>query len=114
MVLARRVAPVRPTGPSPPTGPRGLLRPRGTFTVIEGDHGTTLMHPDDADARAAGVQPLLLALLITAEVRGLGHGEDPAGCNAAQSRTAWPRRLERYCGTNAKPKPTAARQAPGV
>lgn len=32
---------------------RGLLRPGGTLTVIEGDHGTTLMHPDDADARAA-------------------------------------------------------------
>lgn len=32
---------------------RGLLRPGGTLTVIEGDHGTTLMHPDDTDARAA-------------------------------------------------------------
>ena len=32
---------------------RGLLRPGGTLTVIEGDHGTTLMHPEDADARAA-------------------------------------------------------------
>ena len=32
---------------------RGLLRPGGTLTVIEGDHGTTLMHPDDAEARAA-------------------------------------------------------------
>ena len=32
---------------------RGLLRPGGTLTVIEGDHGTTLMHPDDADAHAA-------------------------------------------------------------
>jgi SAM-dependent methyltransferase len=31
----------------------GLLRPGGTLTVIEGDHGTTLMHPDDADAHAA-------------------------------------------------------------
>lgn len=30
-----------------------LLRPGGTLTVIEGDHGTTLMHPEDADARAA-------------------------------------------------------------
>jgi SAM-dependent methyltransferase len=32
---------------------RGLLRPGGTLTVIEGDHGTTLMHPEDADAHAA-------------------------------------------------------------
>jgi SAM-dependent methyltransferase len=32
---------------------RRLLRPGGTITVIEGDHGTTLMHPDDADAHAA-------------------------------------------------------------
>lgn len=30
-----------------------LLRPGGTLTVIEGDHGSTTMHPDDADARAA-------------------------------------------------------------
>jgi SAM-dependent methyltransferase len=32
---------------------RSLLQPGGTITVIEGDHGTTLMHPDDADAHAA-------------------------------------------------------------
>jgi SAM-dependent methyltransferase len=32
---------------------RRLLCPGGTLTVIEGDHGTTLMHPDDADAQAA-------------------------------------------------------------
>jgi SAM-dependent methyltransferase len=30
-----------------------LLRPGGTLTVIEGDHGSTLMHPQDADADAA-------------------------------------------------------------
>jgi SAM-dependent methyltransferase len=32
---------------------RGLLRPGGTLTVIEGDHGTTVMHPEHAHARAA-------------------------------------------------------------
>lgn len=32
---------------------RGLLRPGGTLTVIEGDHGSAFFHPDDADAQAA-------------------------------------------------------------
>jgi ubiquinone/menaquinone biosynthesis C-methylase UbiE len=32
---------------------RSMLRPGGTVTVIEGDHGSTLFHPDGADARAA-------------------------------------------------------------
>ena len=30
-----------------------VLRPGGSLTVIEGDHGSTYFHPDDADARAA-------------------------------------------------------------
>lgn len=30
-----------------------LARPGGTITVIEGDHGSALFHPDSADARAA-------------------------------------------------------------
>ena len=32
---------------------RRLIRPEGTITVIEGDHGTVLMHPESADALAA-------------------------------------------------------------
>jgi protein-L-isoaspartate O-methyltransferase len=32
---------------------RGLLRPGGTMTVIEGDHGSAYFHPDNAAARAA-------------------------------------------------------------
>jgi SAM-dependent methyltransferase len=32
---------------------RPLVKPGGTITVIEGDHGSTLFHPDDDDARAA-------------------------------------------------------------
>ena len=31
----------------------GLLRPGGTITVIEGDHGSTYFHPDSAAAHAA-------------------------------------------------------------
>jgi SAM-dependent methyltransferase len=31
----------------------GLLRPGGTITVIEGDHGSTYFHPDSGAARAA-------------------------------------------------------------
>jgi SAM-dependent methyltransferase len=32
---------------------RPLLKPGGTITVIEGDHGSVLMHPENAAARAA-------------------------------------------------------------
>ena len=32
---------------------RAMLKPGGTITVIEGDHGSTYFHPDDADARRA-------------------------------------------------------------
>ncbi|NRF65575.1 methyltransferase domain-containing protein [Aquincola sp. S2] len=32
---------------------RGLLRPGGTLTVIEGDHGPTVFHPDSAAAHEA-------------------------------------------------------------
>ncbi|KAA5834928.1 methyltransferase domain-containing protein [Saccharopolyspora hirsuta] len=32
---------------------RRLLRPGGTITAIEGDHGSVLFHPDSAHARAA-------------------------------------------------------------
>ncbi|MEJ2886055.1 MerR family transcriptional regulator [Actinomycetospora aeridis] len=31
---------------------RSVLRPGGTITVVEGDHGATAFHPDSADARA--------------------------------------------------------------
>ncbi len=32
---------------------KGLLKPNGTITVIEGDHGSAYFHPDSDDARAA-------------------------------------------------------------
>ena len=32
---------------------KGLLRPGGTITAIEGDHGSAFFHPDSAAARAA-------------------------------------------------------------
>lgn len=35
------------------TGLRRVLRPGGTLTVIEGDHGSAFFHPDSAAARAA-------------------------------------------------------------
>jgi SAM-dependent methyltransferase len=31
----------------------GSLRPGGTITVVEGDHGSTFFHPDDAEAHQA-------------------------------------------------------------
>lgn len=32
---------------------KSMLKPGGSITVIEGDHGSTYFHPDDADARHA-------------------------------------------------------------
>lgn len=32
---------------------KAMLKPGGTITVIEGDHGSTYFHPDNADARHA-------------------------------------------------------------
>jgi hypothetical protein len=32
---------------------RGVIRPGGTITVIEGDHGSTYFHPESAYARRA-------------------------------------------------------------
>ncbi len=43
------------------------LRPGGTITVIEGDHGSTFFHPDDADARRA------IECLVTLQARGGGN-----------------------------------------
>ncbi len=43
------------------------LRPGGTLTVIEGDHGSTFFHPDDADARRA------IECLVTLQARAGGN-----------------------------------------
>ena len=45
---------------------RSRLRPGGTLTVIEGDHGSTFFHPDDADARRA------VECLVTLQARAGG------------------------------------------
>ena len=46
---------------------RSVLRPGGTLTVIEGDHGSTFFHPDDADARRA------IDALVTLQARAGGN-----------------------------------------
>jgi SAM-dependent methyltransferase len=46
---------------------RALLRPGGTLTAIEGDHGSTFFHPDDADARRA------VDCLVTLQARAGGN-----------------------------------------
>jgi SAM-dependent methyltransferase len=46
---------------------RARLRPGGTLTVIEGDHGSTFFHPDDADARRA------VAALVELQARAGGN-----------------------------------------
>jgi ubiquinone/menaquinone biosynthesis C-methylase UbiE len=55
---------------------RSRLRPGGTLTVIEGDHGSTFFHPDDADARKA------IECLVTLQAR--------AGGNALIGRQVFP------------------------
>ena len=44
-----------------------VLKPGGTFTVIEGDHGSTCFHPDDAAAHAA------IRCQVTLQARGGGN-----------------------------------------
>ncbi|HEY6098422.1 MAG TPA: methyltransferase domain-containing protein, partial [Anaeromyxobacter sp.] len=46
---------------------RSRLVPGGTLTVIEGDHGSTFFHPDDADARRA------IDCLVALQARGGGN-----------------------------------------
>lgn len=46
---------------------KSRLRPGGTLTVIEGDHGSTFFHPDGANARRA-IQCLV-------ELQELAHGD---------------------------------------
>ena len=56
---------------------RDLLRPGGTLTVIEGDHGSTTFHPDSAAARRA------IQCLVDLQARG--------GGDALIGRTLYPR-----------------------
>jgi SAM-dependent methyltransferase len=46
---------------------RSRLRPGGTLTAIEGDHGSTLFHPESADARRA------VDCLVTLQARAGGN-----------------------------------------
>jgi SAM-dependent methyltransferase len=46
---------------------RARLRPGGTLTVVEGDHGSTFFHPDDPDARRA------VACLVELQARAGGN-----------------------------------------
>jgi SAM-dependent methyltransferase len=59
---------------------KGVLRPQGTITVIEGDHGSTYFHPDSAAARAA------VQCLVTLQER--------AGGNALIGRQVYPLLVE--------------------
>jgi SAM-dependent methyltransferase len=47
---------------------RSRLRAGGTLTAIEGDHGSTFFHPDDADARRA------VDCLVELQARAGGNG----------------------------------------
>jgi SAM-dependent methyltransferase len=69
---------------------RRLLRPGGTITVIEGDHGTTLMHPDDA-LIGRRLHPLLVAAgfddVRVSPRQVYVDGADPALAEAFTRRT---------------------------
>lgn len=45
-----------------------LVKPGGTITAIEGDHGSAYFHPDDSDARAA------IGCLVDLQQRAGGNG----------------------------------------
>ena len=62
---------------------RRLLRPGGTVTVIEGDHGSAYFHPDSADARAA------IDCLVALQRRG--------GGDALIGRRLYPLMVEAGC-----------------
>jgi ubiquinone/menaquinone biosynthesis C-methylase UbiE len=62
------------------TALRGLLRPGGTITVIEGDHGSAYFHPDSAAARDA--------------IRCLVELQRMAGGNAMIGRQVYPLLVE--------------------
>jgi SAM-dependent methyltransferase len=49
-------------------GLRRVLRPGGTITVIEGDHGSAIFHPDSAHARAT------IDCLVALQAAGGGNG----------------------------------------
>ncbi|HYZ03415.1 MAG TPA: methyltransferase domain-containing protein, partial [Candidatus Binatia bacterium] len=59
---------------------RRLLRPGGTITVIEGDHGSTYFHPDSPAAHAA--------------IRSLVEVQRAAGGNALIGRQLYPLLVE--------------------
>jgi SAM-dependent methyltransferase len=59
---------------------KGLLRPGGTITVIEGDHGSTYFHPDSPAAHAA--------------IRCLVELQRKAGGNALIGRQLYPLMVE--------------------
>lgn len=73
------------------TALRRVLRPGGTITVIEGDHGSTYFHPDSPDARAA----------IDCQVR-LQHD---AGGDALVGRQVYPLLVEAgFAGVRVSPR----------
>jgi SAM-dependent methyltransferase len=61
-------------------GIKRVLKPGGTLTVIEGDHGSTYFHPDSADARRA------IRCLIDLQAR--------AGGDSLIGRSLYPRLVE--------------------
>jgi len=58
----------------------GVLKPGGTLTVIEGDHGSTYFHPDSPDARRA------IQCLVDLQAR--------SGGDALIGRSLYPRLVE--------------------
>ena len=64
-------------------GLRELVRPGGTLTVIEGDHGSTLMHPESAAARAT------IACLVELQQRAGGNALIGRQVHPLMVRAGW-------------------------
>ena len=62
-----------------------VLKPGGTVTVIEGDHGSTYFHPDSAAARAAIASRACCAGSLVTEI--VHRPRPAAGVSTAGSRS---------------------------
>ena len=70
---------------------RSRLKPGGTLTVIEGEHGSTFFHPDDADARRAIENEIIEAKRAAAElVRRISSLERSISARSADSSASGP------------------------
>jgi SAM-dependent methyltransferase len=91
---------------------RRVLKPGGTLTVIEGDHGSTYFHPDSAPAGArssASSSCNGAAAAMPTSAAGCIRCSRPPGSATWRSRRGWcmPTAAGRRCRTASRGKPSA-------